>query len=132
LSPTFTNTPTITNTPANTNTPTITPTFTVTGSVTMTPTPDKQMYLSQNFFNPNTQPLLIDFRVDNPGQVRICVFNIIGEEIVKLVDQNYAAGNYQTPWDGKNRFGDMVGNSTYFILIQAPDGHMVRQVIVLK
>jgi hypothetical protein len=98
----------------------------------MTPTPDKQMYLSQNFFNPTTQPLLIDFRVDSPGQVKIAVFNIIGEEVTKLVDQNYAVGNYQTSWGGKNKSGDIVGNSTYFVLIQGPDGHLVRQVIVLK
>ena len=76
--------------------------------------------------------MLIDFRVYNPGGVKVCVYDIMGQEIEKLVDQNYVAGNYQVPWNGKNRFGDTVGNGTYFVLIQSPDGHMVRPVIVLK
>ena len=90
------------------------------------------MYLSQNFFNPTVQNLLIDYRVNNPGQVRICVFTMYGSEVIKLVDSYHAAGNYQVPWNGRNTSGDMVGNALYLVVIQSPDGHMSLPGIVLK
>ena len=74
----------------------------------------------------------MDLRVDTAGNVKVLVFNMVGEEVVKLRDQTDSPGNYRVFWDGKNRFGDMVGNSVYFIVSQQPSGNLVRQVIVLK
>jgi hypothetical protein len=129
---TFTNTYTVTFTPTITNTPTITPTFTPTGSVTSTPTPNAALYLDENFFNPNNQALGMDVRVDVAGEVKIVIFNMVGEEVEKLVDQQMTIGNYRFSWDGRNTNGDIVGNAVYFIAIMQPSGNLVRKVIVLK
>lgn len=126
LSPTYTFTATIT------FTPTITQTFTPTGSVTSTPTPNAALYLDENFFNPTQQPLGMDLRVDVAGQVKVIVYNIVGEEVDKVLDQNLAAGNYRVFWDGHNRGNTLVGNAVYFIVVEQPSGNMVRKVIVLK
>ncbi len=74
----------------------------------------------------------MDLRVNTPGQCKVMVYNIAGEEVVKLLDQDEARGNYRVFWDGKNRNGAWVGNAVYFVVIQSPDGHMTRQVILLK
>jgi len=74
----------------------------------------------------------MDVRVDTAGQVKVMIFNIAGEEVVKLMDLYQNAGNYRVTWDGKNRFGEMCGNAVYFVVIVQPSGHMVKQVIVLK
>ena len=74
----------------------------------------------------------MDIRVDTAGQVKVMVFNIAGEEVVKLLDQYENAGNYRVTWDGKNRFGEMSGNAVYFVGIQQPSGNMIKKVIVLK
>lgn len=74
----------------------------------------------------------MDVRVNTPGECKVMVFNIAGEEVVKLLDQNEAAGNYRVFWDGKNRRGALVGNALYLVVVITPDGHMVRQVILLK
>ncbi len=129
---TFTWTSTPSQTPTITPTPTSTLTPTVTGSVTSTPTPALALYLDDNFFNPLTKPLGLDFKVVNPGRVMVAVFNLLGEEVIKLVDESKGAGNYRVYWDGRNRNGEMVGNAPYFIVIQQPDGHLTRDVIVLK
>jgi flagellar hook assembly protein FlgD len=100
--------------------------------VTSTPTPNAGLFLDENFFNPNSQPLGMDVRVDTAGEVKILVFNIVGEEVEKLVDQQLNAGNYRFSWDGKNRAGSIVGNSVYFIVIEQPSGNTIRKVIVLK
>ncbi|HEY5037758.1 MAG TPA: hypothetical protein VIJ93_01655, partial [bacterium] len=63
---------------------------------------------------------------------KIMIFNIIGQEVGVIFDQDVPVGNFRTAWDGHNRFGDMVGNAPYFIVIKTPSVQMVRQVIVLK
>ena len=126
MSPTYTFTPTIT------PTPTITQTFTPTGSVTSTPTPNAALYLDENFFNPTQQPLGMDLRVDVAGNVKVVVFNIVGEEVAKLLDQYESAGNYRVFWDGRNRAGALTGNAVYFVAVEQASGNTVRKVIVLK
>jgi flagellar hook assembly protein FlgD len=90
------------------------------------------LVLDQNFFNPRTQPLGMDIRVDIAGQVKVMVFNIAGQEVKKVLDQYENVGNYRVLWDGHNTNGAMVGNSVYFIVITQPSGQMIRKAIVLK
>jgi flagellar hook assembly protein FlgD len=90
------------------------------------------LVLDQNFFNPTQQPLGMDVRVDIPGQVKVMVFNIVGQEVKKVFDQYENVGNYRAFWDGHNTNGAMVGNSVYFIVIQQPSGQLIRKAIVLK
>lgn len=74
----------------------------------------------------------MDLRVDKPGEVKVVVFNVVGEEVAKLLDQNMGVGNYRVFWNGKNSGGTMVGNAVYFIVVEQPSGNMVRKVILLK
>jgi hypothetical protein len=74
----------------------------------------------------------MDLRVDVAGEVKVLVFNIAGEEVDKLLDQNMAVGNYRVFWDGHNRAGAITGNAVYFVVVEQPSGNMIRKVIVLK
>jgi flagellar hook assembly protein FlgD len=74
----------------------------------------------------------MDVRVDTAGEVKIVIFNIVGEEVEKLVDQQLSAGNYRFSWDGRNSAGSIVGNAVYFIVSEQPSGNLIRKVIVLK
>jgi flagellar hook assembly protein FlgD len=74
----------------------------------------------------------MDVRVDIAGQVRVLIFNMAGQEVEKLVDQELTPGNYRFSWDGHNRSGEMVGNSIYFIITDQPSGRMIKKVAVLK
>jgi hypothetical protein len=100
--------------------------------MTSTPTPNVALYLDQNFFNPTQQPLGMDLRVDVAGEVKVIVYNIVGEEVAKLMDQNMSPGNYRVSWNGQNSSNTVVGNAVYFVVVEQPSGNMVRKVIVLK
>lgn len=97
-----------------------------------TPTPKVALTLDQNFFNPSQQPLGMDLRVAQAGQVKIAVFNIVGEEVKVIQDASMPVGNYRVSWDGRNKNNEMLGNAVYFIMIQQTSGNMIRKVIVLK
>ena len=90
------------------------------------------VYLDDNFFNPRLKKLFMDIRVDQAGQCKVMVFNIAGEEVVKLLDQYENVGNHRIFWDGHNARGAEVGNALYFVVVVQPSGHRVKQVIVLK
>ncbi len=140
FTPTFTFSPTTTATfsltPTASFTPTLTAVFTATDTstppATATPTPNDFLILGRNLFDPVQQSLTVDFRVIIAGNVKIAVYNIVGEQVVKLIDLNELPGNYQLTWNGRNKNGDLVGNGVYFVTIQQPSGYGLKQVIVLK
>lgn len=132
MTPTFTSTYTPTWSPTITLTPTITGTFTPTGSVTATPTPDQALYLDNNYFDPTKGPLGMDLRVDVAGNCKVMVFNIAGEQVLKLMDQLLSVGNYRVFWDGTNTQNARVGNAVYFVVVEQPSGNTVKKVILLK
>jgi len=134
-SPTLTHTAVPTSTFTNTlsPTPTLTPTSTATLPTTSTPTPNAPLYLSRNYFNPLTgQTLGIDSLVARAGSVQVLVFNIAGQEVVKVADTSLPAGSCHFSWDGRNSSGALVGNGVYFIVIKQPSGNTTRKVIILR
>ena len=74
----------------------------------------------------------MDVRVDTAGEVKILIFNIAGEEVEKLADQQLNPGNYRFSWDGKNHNGDITGNAVYFVVVEQPSGNTIKKVIILK
>ncbi|HVM33136.1 MAG TPA: FlgD immunoglobulin-like domain containing protein, partial [bacterium] len=141
-SSTITLSPTITSTPSMTKTPTVTPVFTHTmtpsvtplpaGSFSPTHTPAAKLYLDQNTFTPGSGTLGMDLRVDQPGQVKVVVYNILGEKVRELLNQAEAAGNYRVYWDGRNSGGSLVGNGVYLVITIQPSGHQIRKVIAIR
>jgi hypothetical protein len=58
--------------------------------------------LKQNYpnpFNPSTQ---IDYDLPQPGMVTLSIYNIMGQEVAKLVNEQKDAGSYSVPWAPKN------------------------------
>ena len=56
--------------------------------------------LEQNYPNPFTLSTRIKYRVAEPGNVKIIVFDPLGREIITLVDQHLSPGAYETRFDG--------------------------------
>ena len=74
----------------------------------------------------------MDVRVDVAGQVKITVFNIVGEKVKEVLNEYKGVGYYRASWDGTNSSSAVVGNAVYFVVIQQPSGQLTRKVIVLK
>ena len=74
----------------------------------------------------------MDVKVDAAGEVKITVFNLLGQRVKRIVDQNMPAGLSRAYWDGTNDAGSLVASGLYFVVIQAPDDQMVRKVIVIR
>ncbi|NIX59851.1 MAG: T9SS type A sorting domain-containing protein, partial [candidate division Zixibacteria bacterium] len=55
--------------------------------------------LSQNYPNPFNPRTTIEFAIPHTAQVRLKIFNSLGEEAATLVDDLLSPGNYKAGWD---------------------------------
>ena len=70
--------------------------------------------LFQNFPNPFNPTTTIRFLIDKPSLVSLKIYNIMGQEIAELIDENLTPGVHSVRWDGKNKVGQLVSSGLYF------------------
>ena len=58
--------------------------------------------LFQNYPNPFNPSTSIKFSVPQKAFVTITIYNVLGEEVTKLVNEEFSPGTYETTWDGTN------------------------------
>jgi DNA-binding beta-propeller fold protein YncE len=58
--------------------------------------------LGQNYPNPFNPSTLIPFSIVNDGKVELKVYDILGREVVTLVDRNMTAGTYRVMFDASD------------------------------
>ena len=70
--------------------------------------------LYQNYPNPFNPTTTIKFSINKPCQVSLKIYNIMGQEIVELIDENLMPGFHSVQWHGKNKDGQLVSSGLYF------------------
>ena len=88
--------------------------------------------LEQNYpnpFNPTTQ---ISFALPNVSFVRITVYNVSGELVKTLVNDEMSAGIYTMTWNGTDDFGRSVSSGVYIYRMQADKFVNARKMVLLK
>ena len=72
-----------------------------------------------NPFNPSTT---ITYEVPEQTHITLTVYNVLGQEVVQLVDQVQAAGRYEAVWNGTNITGAGVSSGIYLYRITSSSG----------
>lgn len=93
--------------------------------------------LSQNYpnpFNPNTS---IKFSIPVDTKVRLTVYNILGQAVNVLVDEELTSGHYSVDWNGTDNTGNIVSSGIYFYEMKASgnklnDFTQIRKMVFLK
>jgi PKD repeat protein len=95
--------------------------------------PPSSYELSQNYPNPFNANTVIMFTVPRDGAVTIAVYDILGREVVKLVNgEVFAAGVKSIAWDGLDSRGNDVPGGLYFYRMVAADFSETRKMVLLK
>jgi hypothetical protein len=85
-----------------------------TGSVISTSnSPDKVIY---NYPNPFLEATTILFKVSASNHVNIKIYDLLGREVITLVDGLYGAGEQEVIWNGKNSDGIRLSSGIYFYM----------------
>ena len=58
--------------------------------------------LYQNYPNPFNPSTNIKFSMTQKAFVTITIYNVLGEEVTKLVNEEFSPGTYETTWDATN------------------------------
>ena len=92
----------------------------------------KQFELAQNFPNPFNPTTSIRYQLPQAATVRLSVFNLLGQEVVTLVNEKQNAGYYTLQWDGRNQSGQTVASGIYLYRIEAGEFRVTKRMVLLK
>jgi flagellar hook assembly protein FlgD len=70
--------------------------------------------LAQNFPNPFNPSTSISIKLPRESQVRLEIFNLLGQRIRTLADGRYAQGIYTFVWNGVDQSGQFASSGVYF------------------
>ncbi|MCK4427371.1 MAG: T9SS type A sorting domain-containing protein [candidate division Zixibacteria bacterium] len=79
----------------------------------------KEFGLRQNYPNPFNPATVIEYALPKASQVRIQIYNILGQRVRNLVDEPQEPGYKMIHWDGKDDYGKEVSSGIYFYRIVA-------------
>ncbi len=82
-----------------------------------------------NPFNPET---VIMFSLDQPGRMRLTVFNLLGQKIRTLADEVKPAGMHSVVWAGTNEMGQPVPSGVYFYRLDTDGKTDVKKMILMR
>ncbi|MCX6835719.1 MAG: T9SS type A sorting domain-containing protein [candidate division Zixibacteria bacterium] len=89
-------------------------------------------YLQQNYPNPFNPRTRIDFALPASTHVDLEICDLLGRQVVSLVNGEVAAGTNSVEWDGTDSFGNRVASGVYFYRLTAPGIAEARKMILLK
>jgi hypothetical protein len=82
-----------------------------------------------NPFNPRTS---INFALATSGAVKLEVFNILGQNVRTLVDDQMIAGNHTITWDSRDENGGAVASGAYFYRLTTDDYSSTKKMLLVK
>ncbi len=88
--------------------------------------------LSQNYpnpFNPSTQFI---YTVPEDTDLRIEIFNVLGQRVRTLVNGNVQAGRHTVTWNGRDDAQVELASGIYFCRFQAGDIRRVQKMVLMK
>ena len=96
------------------------------------PTLPTTFALEQNYPNPFNPTTTIEFALPRTGQVRLEVFNMLGQLVTILANEQLSAGAYRVVWDGRDIWGNQVASGVYLYRLQTGDYVETRKMLLLK
>ncbi len=75
--------------------------------------------LYQNYPNPFNPTTLIGYDLPEDANVRLVIYNVMGQEVRTLVNGTMPAGAHHITWDGLSNGGQAVGTGVYIYRISA-------------
>ena len=88
--------------------------------------------LHQNYPNPFNPATEIRFDLPTARDVKLRVYNQLGQTVRTLVDNRMKAGTHSLKWDGADDIGRSVASGVYFFNIEAGNFSQIRKMMLVK
>jgi hypothetical protein len=88
--------------------------------------------LNGNYPNPFNPETTISYSVKKPGRVKLEVYNIKGQKVCTLVDEEHAAGNYKRVFNARDNRGRSLSSGVYLIRMSAPGYRKTAKMMLMQ
>ena len=92
----------------------------------------RSLELTQNHPNPFNPSTTIRYGIPKASNVKVEIFNLLGQHIITLVDSKHDAGVYTVKWNGNTENGMLASGGIYFYRLRAGDVHITKKMLLLK
>ena len=75
---------------------------------------------------------ILRFALPDAEHVSLEVYNLLGQRVVTLVDEQMSAGTHTVIWNGIDAGGRQVATGVYFYRISAGEYNDVKKMILIK
>ena len=88
--------------------------------------------LRQNVPNPFNPTTLISFDLPAPASVTLTIYNILGQEVRRLLDEVRPPGRHAVSWHGLNDRGRAVASGLYIYQLRTGSALLTRKMLLLR
>jgi hypothetical protein len=88
--------------------------------------------LDQNYPNPFNPTTVIHYQLLKAGNVRLTIYNLLGQNIRTLQDTFQNAGEYSIVWDARDNRNGLVSSGMYYYRLEAGDNIFQKKMILMK
>ncbi len=88
--------------------------------------------LAQNYPNPFNPSTIISYALPKDGSVKLVIYNIMGEVVRVLADDEMSAGYYSVQWDGRNNSGSLLPSGVYLYSINSGEFSATKKLTLMK
>lgn len=92
----------------------------------------KGFVLEQNYPNPFNSSTIIEYALPHSVNVKLEIYDMLGQRIRTLIDSYHQSGHYRTIWDGKDARNNIVASGIYFCKIEAKEYNNIIKITFAK
>ncbi|PID28264.1 MAG: hypothetical protein CSB55_05550 [Candidatus Cloacimonadota bacterium] len=85
-----------------------------------------------NYPNPLNPETSIVYNVSSSGKVNLSIFNVKGQKVCTLVDQNMEKGRYEIRWNGKDKNNNAAASGIYYYRLVNGNKNVVGKMLLMK
>lgn len=88
--------------------------------------------LGQNYPNPFNSGTVIHFSLPVSGHVSLRLYDLLGQEVLRLSEGQRAAGSYRVFWDGTDAGGQPLATGAYYYRLLAGEQVHTQRLLLLR
>jgi hypothetical protein len=92
----------------------------------------EEYFLSQNYPNPFNPITTIEFSIPEEGLVYLAIYDVLGNEVATLVNENLKAGSYKTEFKSHSGNVQNLTSGAYFYQLRSENFIETRKMILIK
>lgn len=107
---------------------------TITGISSHTNPITDDFQLLQNYPNPFNPSTTISYSLNNTTtmHVQLKIYDLLGREVLSLIDEQKKVGKHEVTWDGRNEHGEPVASGIYIYRLQVGENAKFRKMTLVR